>query len=313
MGSIKPYDCQAKNGIRDAQKAYQRVTEEGGLIAAFAADEPLTANQWPIDQGGCHQSLDACANAFADWSQAIRDLGPIAIILLEAWPNVSFTDIQVFLQLLKDRNALPDGFVPDIFWEMTTTENAARFIRACQHECDKFGIFLGCFVNSTKDPIPTDQMHYANLMTLGSKIQAIHPEVAHVYVAAWAHRMSPDPTHATQNVPNCLGEFGMIQTYHDVSAVFEIPGGEDMKSTTMIDRPPIAVKQVKAVAGQSGLFTLVLTDDRVYSCQPPDGADDDRDPGTEGSYEKCTVDGNLATFCPDGEYFSRWFVRVGGL
>jgi hypothetical protein len=73
----------------------------------------------------------------------------------------------------------------------------------------------------------------------------------------------------------------------------------------------LVIKAIKPVKG-TGLFTLILPDNRVYSMQP-DGTDGDRDPGTEGGYEKCRVSGNLATFKPVDEYFTRAFVITDGL
>lgn len=332
-GSIKPYDCQAKNGIADLQKSYQRVRDAGGIVFAYAMDEPLTANQWPVEQGGCHQTLDMCADAVANYIHAIHDIDPeILVGWWEAWPEVSFDDQRRFLQLLLDRNALPDYSIPDVFWDHTTDAKAKAFFDAWQHECDKFGLALCCSVNSTKDPIDPDQAHYNNLITLAKRIYALKPDVAHVITAAWASRQQDDPTHKTQNVPNCLGPAGMIQTHHDVTAIFgdvspePPPTGEDMKSTTILDLPPLAVKEVRP--GDSGVFSLILADDPSDKNQPP-GATYSMQPGGKdgfrpndgspvedyqpGQYEKCTVDGNLATFCPAGEYFSRWFVRVGGL
>lgn len=73
----------------------------------------------------------------------------------------------------------------------------------------------------------------------------------------------------------------------------------------------IPVKAVKPVAGTS-LFTLILPDNRVYSMQP-DGSDGDRDPGADGGYERCRVAGNVATFKPVDQFFTRGFVIVDGL
>jgi hypothetical protein len=74
----------------------------------------------------------------------------------------------------------------------------------------------------------------------------------------------------------------------------------------------LAVKTVKPLAGHAGIFTLVLPDDRVYSMQS-DGTDGDRDPGTDGPWERCRVSGNVATFLSAGTYYTRAFVVVEGL
>jgi hypothetical protein len=74
----------------------------------------------------------------------------------------------------------------------------------------------------------------------------------------------------------------------------------------------ITAKAAKPVAGTK-LFTLILPDDRVYSCQP-DGSSGDRDPGAEGGYERCRLAGNMATFHPvPDKYYTKPFVEVDGL
>ena len=74
----------------------------------------------------------------------------------------------------------------------------------------------------------------------------------------------------------------------------------------------VAVKTVKSVPNHAGVSVLILPNDEVYSMQP-DGTDGVRPPGADGSYERCRVSGNLATFQPDTEYYTRAFVVVADL
>lgn len=85
-----------------------------------------------------------------------------------------------------------------------------------------------------------------------------------------------------------------------------------MQSAKLTDplKEVIIVKQRHDLGG--GRFTLILTDERVYSCQP-DGSAGDRDPGTAGGYEQCAISGNIATFKPVDRYFCKAFVEVGDL
>jgi hypothetical protein len=81
-----------------------------------------------------------------------------------------------------------------------------------------------------------------------------------------------------------------------------------------------SIKAVKPVAGTS-LSTLIMADnpnkpeekDLVFSCQP-DGSVGTRPAGTEGQYEKCRVNGTMATFQPvPGKYYTFAFADVEGL
>lgn len=76
----------------------------------------------------------------------------------------------------------------------------------------------------------------------------------------------------------------------------------------------IPVKSVKVVAGSNPpVYTLILPSGRVFSCQG-DGSAGDRDPGTDGQWERCRVSGNIATFHPsEGDYFTWAFAEVSGL
>jgi hypothetical protein len=326
MGSVKPYDCDAQNGIADMQKAVQRVHDAGGVIAAFSMDEPLTANQYPPDKGGCRRPLAQVADAVAGYVHAVRALGPMQVGWLEAWPEVSIGDQATFLSLLKARDALPEYWHLDIDWNRASHEHKdpAKFLHDCQLLANQYGVTLGLFCNSTTDPIATDAMHYANVTALGKREQGIVPDIAHVCVAAWAFR-----TGGTQDVPNNLGAVGMLTTFGEVRATFEQqpipeppPEGDPMFAT-LIDptKETLAVKEVKPT-GDPGICTLILADyldaagklhvDEVFS-QQPDGSAGTRPPGTAGGWERCTVNGNVASFKPTDKYFSRHFVKVVGL
>jgi hypothetical protein len=74
----------------------------------------------------------------------------------------------------------------------------------------------------------------------------------------------------------------------------------------------ITVKAIKPLT-TGPLATLILPDDRVFSCQP-DGSAGDRVAGSEGAYERCRISGHLATFQPvPGVYHTRAFVEVTDL
>jgi hypothetical protein len=329
MGSVKPYDCDAQNGIDDMQRAVQRVHDAGGVIAAFSMDEPLTANQYPPDNGGCRRPLAQVADAVAGYVHAVRALGPMQVGWLEAWPEVSYQDQAAFLSLLKARDALPEYWHLDIDWNRAKNEkkDPAKFLHDCQLLANQYGVTLGLFCNSTTDPIATDAMHYANVTALGKREQGIVPDIAHLCVASWAFR-----TGGTQDVPNNLGPVGLLATFAEVRDAFEqapVPEPEpegDLMFATLIDptKETLAVKAVKPT-GDPGVCTLVLADyttvdngktvlhvDDVFSCQP-DGSAGTRPSGTAGAYERCTVSGNVATFRPVDKYFARHFVKVVGL
>ncbi len=76
----------------------------------------------------------------------------------------------------------------------------------------------------------------------------------------------------------------------------------------------VPVAHVKPIVGTTPpLFTLVLPNGRVFSCQA-DGSAGDRDPGTDGQWERCRIDGSVATFHPvDDQYYAWGFVEVDGL
>lgn len=302
MGSIKPGDCQAQNAINGMQWAVQRVVDASGEISSFSIDEPLTANQ-----ASCHQSIEACADAHAAFTLAVRALGDIKVIYLEAWPEVSLADQQKFLQLLKPKNALPDAWRSDIDYNRAQHEHkdVTRFIRDARTVAATLGIPYGLFVNSTVDPIPTDDKHHANLVALAQKIHGIVPDIHHLCVAAWAHRVSPDPTHATQNVPNNLGTYGMFATFKAVREMFDTLSPPDPEPVPTPEVNPMLYKLMEAVirikslkpSSASGKVLAITPDDLVGSVQP-NGTFETRPSGTDAAYEQCIEAQNLLLYEP---------------
>jgi hypothetical protein len=312
MGSVKDGDCQARANIAGMQEILQRVHDAGGQVAAFSADEPITNSR------ACHQSLAQTAEGHATWTHAVRALGPIEVGWLEAWPAASLDEQRLFLQELKAHDALPDYWHLDINWKDAEHQhkNPAAFIDAAKVLAAQYGITLGIFVNATVDPIPTDLQHHQNVLALAQKIYGLVPDIAHVSVAAWAHRVSPDPTHATQNVPNNLGAAGLLQTFTDVAALFAgtPPPTEEIDPMLYKLMDPttqgiIRLKQLKPLDGTPGKFTAVLPDDRVASIQP-DGSYETRDPGTTGEYEQCYAADGLLFYQPQPEKRYAWAYRL---
>jgi len=123
-----------------------------------------------------------------------------------------------------------------------------------------------------------------------------HPEVQGLWTALYACVSAPalPPPAPAKPEPTGEGDLMLISKFVD-----------PMKGL-------LVVKTAKPVAGHAGIFTLILPDDRVYSMQP-DGTDGDRDPGTDGPFERCRVSGNIATFLSHGNYNTRAFVLVEGL
>jgi hypothetical protein len=312
MGSVKDGDCQALANIAGMQEILQRVHDAGGQVAAFSADEPITNSR------ACHQSLAQTAEGHATWTHAVRALGPIEVGWLEAWPAASLDEQRLFLQELKAHDALPDYWHLDINWKDAEHQhkNPAAFIDAAKVLAAQYGITLGIFVNSTVDPIPTDLQHHQNLTALAQKIYGLVPDIAHVTVAAWAHRVSPDPTHATQNVPNNLGAAGLLQTFTDVAALFAGTPPPTQEIDPMLYKlmdPTTAgiirLKQLKPLDGSPGKFTAILPNDHVVSIQP-NGSFDTRDPGTAADYEQCYADNGLLFYEPQPEKRYAWAYRL---
>jgi hypothetical protein len=321
MGSVKPWDCEAKNGINDAQKAVQRVSDAGGVITAFSMDEPLTANQWPVEQGGCHLPLDQIADAVSNYMRSVYALGPIDVGYLEAWPEVSFDDIEEFFGLLRDRGTVPKYFHADIdhVRARNEREDVAKFIHDCQALADLYGVTFGYFVNSTVDPIADNATHDANLVTLAHTLYGIHPTAAHVCVAAWCRRTSTD----LQDIPDNLPEDGLLQTFVEVRTIFgDTPPPEpeiDMTFVTLIgNEQTLAVTEIRP-SQEKGCVYLVLADPETdtdgthehcsFSCQPG-GKPGWRVEDTDGEYERAVRNGNYALYSVGGVRYAWPFTLV---
>jgi hypothetical protein len=319
MGSVKDGDCQALANIAGMQEILQRVHDAGGQVAAFSADEPITNSR------ACHQSLAQTAEGHATWTHAVRALGPIEVGWLEAWPAASLDEQRLFLQELKGLDALPDYWHLDIDWNRAQHEhkNPVAFIDAAKVLAAQYEITLGIFVNSTVDPIPTDLQHHQNLIALAQKIYGLVPDIAHVSVAAWAHRVSPDPMHATQNVPNNLGAAGLLQTFTDVAALFAgtPPPTEEIDPMLYKLMDPttagiIRLKQLKPLDSAPGKVTAILPNGHVVSILP-DGSFAERDPAAlgpneqaDGPYEQCYADNGLLFYEPASEKRYAWAYRL---
>ncbi len=330
MGSVKPSDCEAKNAVKNLEQCLTVVTDHGGRVDYLTQDEPLTA--W-VDSCSS-RTLEQVADSVAAFMQRATALGVPHVGLAEAWPHVGFATQQQFLDLLAARGCVPSHWAPDIDYHAAGQQgkNVAAFIQAAQALAESRGIVLSLLVNATVDPITPDQKHFDNLAALARQLEGISSRPARVVVQSWARRVTNGP----QDVPNNIGPASLTASFADTLAVFGVTpptgptdpapptGGAGMQSTTIIDKPPIAVKEVRPVEGKTGLFSLILTDGYTYSMQPArpgyPPADDVRpndgsspDTYKPGQWETCTVDGSLATFYPNGAYLSRWFVRVGGL
>jgi hypothetical protein len=330
MGSVKPYDCLAQNGINDAKKAVQRVSDAGGVISAFSMDEPLTANQFPVELGGCHLPLDQIADAVSAYMRSVYALGPILVGWLEAWPEVSYAHIEEFFGLLRDRGTLPKYFHADIDHVRAENEreDVVVFIHKAQALCDQYGVTFGYFVNSTVDPVKDNREHDRNLVQLAHTLYAIHPTAAHVCVAAWCRRESTD----LQDIPDNLPEDGLLQTFVEVRDIYgdapppEPPTPEiDMTFVTIIDNDQIlAVTEVRP-SQEKGCVYLVLADPQTdekgthercsFSCQPP--AKDTTEPiagwrveGTDGEYEHGVRNGNYLVVTVKGVRYAWPFTLV---
>jgi hypothetical protein len=291
------------------------------VITAFSMDEPLTANQWPVEQGGCHLPLDQIADAVSAYMRSVYALGPILVGWLEAWPEVSYDHIEEFFGLLMDRGTPPAYFHADIDHVRAKNErkDVGAFIHACQALCDQYGVTFGYFVNSTVDPIPDNATHDANVVTLAHKLYGIHPTAAHVCVAAWCRRTSTD----LQDVPDNLPEDGLLQTFGEVRTIFgdtAPPEPEiDMTFVTLIsNEQTLAVTEIRP-SQEKGSVYLVLADPETdkdgthehcsFSCQPG-GKPGWRVEGTDGEYERAVRNGNYALYSVGGVRYAWPFTLV---
>ena len=284
-----------------------KIRDVKGEVTFFSYSEPLTyAHGLPYA---------AVLDKVVIFHQEAALLG-VGMGLLEAWPATDMATITRFIDDLVTRGAKPPYFHLDTDYNRATNEgkDTAAAIRQARATCDTHGILFGLFVNSTKDPIPTDAQHAANVKALAVKIHGLMPDLPQVHLAAWAQRVKGGP----QDVPNNFGAYGLLQSFHDVTTIFggitpdPEPEGLDMLSNFSDPlKEVIAVKTVKPVAG-SKLSTWVLPNDAVYSCQPGGGYGE-RPAGTEGAWEKNRTNGNMGTFFVDGKYYTKCFCLVDGL
>jgi len=302
MGSVKPGDCQAKNAVDGLKTAVQRVRDGGGDVAAIATDEPLVSNQQ-----SCGGDLNKAADAHAAFAHECNALG-VACGLIEAWPFSGFNTIRMFLMALRDRKAVPAFLHLDINWHDAGSDTRVKdFINACKGLSTEFGMPIGIYVNATKDPIATDVEHYQNLDALAKKIQPMYPDAPQVRVVAWAHRVSPDPTHKTQNVPNNFGANGLLASLHNTRAVFGagIPDTPEPPPVELTDMMAYSAPIVGFQPGQlephpdgNGALLVRKPNGKVV-CVTPDGNLEERD--AAGPWEKFVRAKNGASLLAERE------------
>lgn len=294
--------------------AVAKINGVGGDLVYYSYNEPLADL---LDRPTAGVTFDTKLADMVAFIQKATGMG-VHTGWLEAWPRTDLATQERFLRGLYAAGVTLAYWHLDIDWHLADSKHLSisGHVAGCQKLADEFHFPLGVFLAGYDHPTDLD---YANDVTsLAHRLWGISPALAHVCVQSWALRK---PGSEKQDIPNNLGTDGLLKSYVQIQTLFqpisppttEPPPNEGViMLTTIIDKPPVAVKEVKAVAGHTGLFTLVLTDDTVFSMQP-DKTDGTRPAGTEGQYEKCTVDGSMATFYPNGEYLSRWFARVGGL
>ena len=304
-GAVKPEDPFAESNTNSLETMFKRVEEAGGVVDYISMDEPLTSGQ------KLRQTPQAVAASVSKFIAKSKELRPeVKVNWIEAFPQVSLAEMQAFWNALTVK---PDGIHFDIAWkELRTANDAAAAINFAK----SINLTYGIIINSTEDPVTTDEQHDVSVRASAQRAWAIAPDMPHVIVQSWAFR-----TGGVQDVPNNLGQFGLLATFESVHDTFSgtvpvptpIPNppqeSKVLKSTVSED--PIVIKTVKPVAGTK-LSTLILPDDKVYSCQP-DGSDDVRPAGTEGDFEKCRVSGNLATFKPvkaENKFYTKPFVET---
>lgn len=306
-GALKEFDCDGSK-LREAMKtAVRRVEDAGGVVAAFSMDEPLTGNTIDNAQGiSCDLPLSACVDVMAAYITLANSLGCLCN-WLEAWPRIPLQALKDALRQLNARDALPHALHVDINYheceqQHISASQIAAFIHAIQQECNQYGVLFGVFVNSTEDPIATDQAHHTNLVALANRLHGIVPDVAHVHVAAWASRVKNGP----QDVPNNFGQFGLLSTFDEVSQIFEPIPVEPPEEIDLMDYKLVDyVLRVKAVktSAAGGKVTAILPDDQVASVQP-DGTFGVRPAGTDAAFEQAYDRAGLLLYepVPDKRY-----------
>lgn len=299
MGSVKPMDCAAKNALHNLEWMVGVVNEHGGEVTYVTQDEPLTA--WIDDCSKHGVSIDQVADAVAAWMLRAIELGIPSVGWAEAWPHVGFATMQQFLDLLQARGVKPSHWHLDIDWVTAGSDTkVSTFIKAAAGLAESRGITLGLLVNSTVDPIPTDDQHFANLAALAQKLHTIQPDAPRVVVQSWARRIKDGP----QTVPNNLGDHGLYASFSETRSVFgdpipieppEPPEEADPMDYTLVDY----VLRLKSTQPSSadGKVTGILPDGKVASVQP-DGSFGTRASGTDGPWEQAYDRQNLLLYEP---------------
>lgn len=328
MGFVKEGDCDGVNALHNIEWSIGVVREHGGEVACISVDEPLTA-----DKDNCHQGTAKTADVMSKCMRRALELG-VPTGWIEASPHVSFDVQKDFLLRLIANGTPPVHWHHDIFWDQMTDQAATKLIQDSWQLAIEHGIDYGVYINSTKDPIATDAEHRQNIFALAQRIYRLVPDVPQIIVAAWAFRKPPEQG-GLQNVPNNFGPDGLLQSLADVQNIFggkpPQPTPEDIvKFSKLLDGDPLAVKKI-IPSGRQGFGILVLPDfmgkadptapdaashpdvlchDYVFSMQPG-GKPGYRKPGTDGLYEQGAVQAGIASFSPDGEFYSQKFVLVG--
>lgn len=307
MGSVKVEDPEAKSNTATLEPLFKRVEDAGGQVDFISMDEPLTSNH------KLKKPIFEIAGSVGTFIATAKTLRPnVKVNWIEAWPEVPVTEMK---SLYDSMTVKPDALRIDMDWNRAARErlNIAEFFT----EVKKLGLPIGIIVNSDYDPVSNDEEHFTNLLRTSKKWFSLLPDASHVVVQSWATRIG-----GTQDAPSNLGPFGLLSSFKSTRSDFlaapaPVPVPVPERPTVLksiVSEAPIVIKAVKPVK-DSKLSTLILRDDRVYSCLP-DGSDDTRDPGTEGDYEKCKVDGGLATFHPDkksDKFYTKPFVETDEL
>lgn len=312
-GALKEFDCDGSK-LREAMAtAVRRVEDAGGIVSAFSMDEPLTGNTIDNAQGiSCDLPLSACVDVMAAYIRLALSFGCLCG-WLEAWPRIPLQTLKDALRQLNTRDALPHYLHVDINYheceqQHISASQIAAFIHAIQEECNTYGVLFGVFVNSTEDPIATDQAHHTNLIALANRLHGIVPDVAHVHVAAWASRVPNGP----QDVPNNFGQFGLLSTFDETCQIFdpipvEPPEEIDPMLYKLIDPVSVGILRVKQLkpSQEAGKYVAIMEDGTVASVQP-DGSMQYRPAGTDAPWEQCFLDEGRKALLYDPDKDIHW-------
>lgn len=300
MGSVKVEDPTAKNNTASLETIFQRINDAGARLTHIAMDEPL------VSAHALRKSPGDVAPFISSFIARAKALDPrVKVVWIEAFPEVSVAEMQVALAAMPVK---PDMLRIDLDWNRAKREGkpVPRF---------DIGLPLSVIVNSDVDPVNDDATHFSNLQRTTQNWFNIAPDAAQIVVQSWTFRSSG----GTQDIPSNMGPFGLLTSFKSTRNVFlaapaPVPVPVPQESTvpkSTVSEEVLAIKSVKPVAGTK-LSTLILPDDTVYSCQA-DGSDGVRPAGTEGQWEKCRVNGNIATFKPTDKFFTKPFVEVDEL